>query len=178
MGLKAVAGLNQAAVSITGGNITAVTGVPYVISQSFTAVSTAADTSENIAATISIPANALGTNGAIRLTWRATCTNNANVKTMRVRLGGVGGTVLFTLAITSTAGGAGYLYVANTNSASAQTAWSQWQVNGSTSLAGVNATTAAIDTTSATTLVITFEKATGSDTTTLTGYIAELIRFS
>lgn len=55
-------------------------------------VNGAGDAVEAIAATVSIPANAMGANGRVR--WKAswTVTNSGNTKTMRQKFGGTGGT--------------------------------------------------------------------------------------
>jgi hypothetical protein len=65
-----------------------------ILGASAVAVSGAADTNENILATITIPAGAMGLNGILRVYADYTVTNNANAKTLRVRLSGIGGTVL------------------------------------------------------------------------------------
>lgn len=65
---------------------------------------TAADTSETILYTYTIPASLLDANGrTLRLTAFGTFANNANTKTVRVRLGGIAGTVIVSAAF-STAG--------------------------------------------------------------------------
>src|SRR5207245_2719322 len=47
---------------------------------------------ETILATIKVQGKSLGANGLIRITQFWNPTNNANAKTIRVRMGGIGGT--------------------------------------------------------------------------------------
>ena len=135
------------------------------------ATSTApADTAENILATITIPqlpANAL-------ITYRVAIsqTNNANVKSMRLRLGGIAGTDLW--GALSVASQARYQFdgvIQNRNATNSQVAHFMF---GATSLANAAVATAAIDTSAPTTLVITAQKATAGDTVTLESYYVAL----
>lgn len=171
MGNRAARAWNPANVSITGGNIGGVTGVALVPSsfQSYTAVVAPADTAENIVATLSLSAGELGLNGGVFLDFYATCTNNTNVKTIRVRIGGIGGTVIFTRAITSLDHVRGFVNVGNSGSASVQQ-YDSYCITSTPALAITGSGTAAINTANATTIVITAEKATGSDTVTLIRY--------
>lgn len=148
--------------------------VPYILAKSYAAVSGAADTNENTLATITVPANAMGANGVLRLNFRCTATNNANAKTLRIRFSGGSGTIIYQVALTSTAGGAGWSFIANTNSTSAQNNWGQWTVINST-LTAVSSANSSIDTTASTTVVITGQKANGADTFTLDGYVVEIL---
>ena len=59
-----------------------------------TATTHTGDTNETILKTASIAANALGANGVMHIYASGTITSSANNKTIRVRLGGIGGTVL------------------------------------------------------------------------------------
>ncbi|HUP07657.1 MAG TPA: hypothetical protein VMU47_10930, partial [Caldimonas sp.] len=104
---------NPAAVAITGGTITGVTGVPYILAQASPAAATPADTSEDTLATITVPANALGSAGALRIVTHWSCNNNGNVKTVRVRYSGAAGAVFGQLAVTSSPGGSISLFITN-----------------------------------------------------------------
>jgi hypothetical protein len=167
-----IAGATLANVSITGGS-----GVPVLLAQSFVAVSGAADTNENTLATITVPANALGANGClvIRTSWEVT--NNANAKTGRVRFSGASGTVFHAPSLASIASAAFETLIANVNATNSQK-------GGSSSAAGtggwggssVALPTASVDTTAETTIVITGQKGTGTDTLTLAGYQVYFIR--
>jgi hypothetical protein len=144
-----------------------------ILGASAVAVSGPADTNENILATITIPAGAMGPNGRLRIHTLWTVNNNANVKAARVRLGGIGGTDFLGANIASTLSMQSQVMIANRNAANSQVGFAVT----TTSFALVNATnvTAAIDTSAATTLVITAAKATAGDTMTLESYLVELI---
>jgi len=189
--------INPGAVAITGGSITGITdlavadggtgasaaraaaanlAVAYILGKSAVAVSGAADTNENTLATITVPANAMGANGQIHIRLRGTFTNNANVKTLRIRLGGIAGTILFTQTVTSSVCTQMDVVIGNVNDAAVQVAWFVGTRGTGTAEGGAAAPTAgAVDTTAAQDLVITMQKATGTDTMTLTGYSVLLL---
>jgi hypothetical protein len=163
MGMRAARAFNPANVSITGGS-----GVPIVNSsyQSYTAVVAPADTNENILATINIGAGDLGVNGGFELYFYLSCTSNANVKTIRVRWSGIGGTILFTRDAANFGNLRGYVDFGNRGVTNSQQYESRvmrsdaaWSITGSG--------TTAVDTTAASTVVITCTKATAGDTVTL-----------
>ena len=136
---------------------------------------TAASTAEVDLVTLNIPAGLIGLNGQLVVTHFWEVTNNANTKTARVKLGG---TAFFANA-TSLASVAIFLppptVIWSRNSQSSQMAFAA--ANGNTSVAtGTAKTTGTVDTSAATTLVISGQKATGSDTMTLLGYRVELVR--
>jgi hypothetical protein len=145
-----------------------------ILGASAVAVSGAADTNENILATINVPAGAMGLNGILCVEWIMSHTNSANNKTLRVRLGGISGTVFATFVNTTSGGHRDNRQIANRGAANSQACWS----NGNTPFPGAvtNAlTTGAIDTSVAQTLVITGQKATAGETLTLESYLVELI---
>lgn len=154
----------------TGGS-----GVPFVIAQSYAAVSGAADTVENTLATITVPANAIGANGSIRLRLAFTNTNNANIKTMRVRFSGAAGTIIVSRDMASAGAWDFDLIMANRNATNSQVTRG-YGLNSVGSVGVPTIAASAIDTTAATTLVVTIQKATAGDTVTLEGYTAELIK--
>jgi len=136
---------------------------------------TAASTSEVDLVTLDIPAGLMGLNGQLVVTHFWEATNNANVKTMRVKLGG---TAFFANAVGINSN-AIFLppqtVIWNRNSQSSQMSFAA--ANGNTTVAtGTAKTTGTVDTSAATTLVISGQKATGSDTLTLLGYRVELVR--
>lgn len=147
--------------------------VPYIVGKSGVSVSGAADTNENILATITLPA--LTANAAIRLFYLSTFTNNANVKTIRVRLGGIGGTIVFSTSVASQSTDSALVYIANRNATNSQVTNSPGA--GQTGLGLTNSTvaTSSIDLSTSKTIVITVQKATAGDTMTLESYLAELI---
>jgi hypothetical protein len=131
------------------------------------------DTNENALATVTIPAGALGPNGFLRVTTSWAYTGSTNSKSLRIRLGGVGGTAHLATARTS---GTELAYVdqriiANRNAQNSQFSNPSGTQVGASTAAGV---TGSIDTSAETTLVITGQKATGSETLTLASYLVEL----
>lgn len=145
---------------------------PYtrILGASTAAVTAPADTSENILATINIPI--LPTNAHILFRAQVSQTNNANVKTMRMRLGGIGGTDFWTG--TNIASQARYLFDGFIQNRGATNSQASAFISGATALSSSTITTGAIDTSVATTLVITAQKATGTDTVTLEHYYVQL----
>lgn len=147
--------------------------LPYILARSAAAVNAPANTSENTLATITIPANALGANGGFRLMCNFAYTSNANLKTFRVRYSGVSGTIYAAKQENTATGLKYFVDVFNRNSASSQFGTAHYaDSGGSIELAPV---TSAVDTTAATTIVITAEKATSGDAATLENYVVELI---
>lgn len=157
-------------VNITGGS-----GVPILLAQSAVAVSGAADTNENVVATITVPANAMGANGAIRVRAWFTVTNNANTKTIRGRFSGAAGTVFFTGNAASTTATEIEFVIMNRGATNSQSGYQRGSNASGGGFAGVNFT-ASVDTTAVTTVVISIQKGTGTDTVTLEGYIAEYLK--
>jgi hypothetical protein len=136
-----------------------------VLARSAATATAPLDTSENILATIAIPAGLLGISGRVEIMMGFSVTNNANAKTIRARLGGIGGTILAT-ASPASVGGAGFLWtIANRGAAN-----SQYGGPGNYGIGAGGPATAAIDTTAAQDLVITIQKATGADAVTLDQY--------
>lgn len=153
-----------------------VSGSARILGASAVAVSGAADTNENALATIAVPAGAMGVNGILRVSACWTYTNSANIKTLRGRLSGIGGTAFFAVTgLTTEVSVDTYFQIANRNSASSQRSMGHapkgnnaMQYNGGT-------LTGAVDTTAATTLVLTGQKASAGETLTLESYLVELI---
>ena len=148
-----------------------------ILGQSAAQIVAPTDTSENVLATISVTNGIMTGAGCIRWDVVLSTDNNANAKTLRIRLGGIGGSVLFTRSITSTTGNTLLGRTCNRNSASSQYTW---LVTGSTHGGGVFAsgapTVTSVDTTSTQSLVITMQKATGADAVALEAYSVELVK--
>lgn len=148
-----------------------------VLGASAVAVSGGADTNENILATITIPAGAMGLNGILRVWHSWTVTNSANNKILRVRLGGIGGTQMASATLTTSATAVCLTHIANRGAANSQIS----PPNASSTFLGLVAAstsalqTASIDTSAATTLVLTGAKASAGETLTLESYLVELI---
>lgn len=142
-----------------------------VLAQSAVAVSCPVDATEDILATINVPAGLLGPNGAVRVSAQWTLTNNANSKTLRVRFGGIGGTGYLNAVQASVAGGVSTVLIGNRGAANSQAG--NAVITNTAAVATAQAGTGAVDTAAATTLVITGQKATAGDTLTLESYLVE-----
>lgn len=151
-------------------------GATTILAQSWVAVNTPVDTTEDTLATVTIPANTLRANDSMYITTLWTCTNNANVKTMRIRYSGIGGTIYRSVALTSAAALFDITLIANTNSTSAQTGGETASANGVYQIIGTLPPTSTENTTATTTLVFTGQKATAGDVLTLVGYIVQVMK--
>lgn len=137
-----------------------------VQAQSAAQVTAPSDTNDNTLATITIPV--LGANDAIRISGlKFSFTGSVNLKTLNIKLNG---NVLWTASI-STSTTVTYfpapIVISNRGTSS--------QVGGS-SLSTVAYPTSTVNTTSPTTLTITGQKATGSETLILEAYTVEILR--
>jgi hypothetical protein len=160
--------------SITGGSITGQTGTPYILAQSGTVATTPADTNENTLATITIPAGVLGASGRIELQAIWSVTSSGNAKTFRIRFSGAAGTQALSKSVTAVSGATSKTIIQNRNSVSAQ-----YLVTEGMDSAGVTFGTTASsseDTSAATTIVITGQKASAGETLNLIGYSAIIYR--
>lgn len=153
----------------------AILHTPHEIAASGSAISVGATTGEEVLATIAIPAGAMGANGILRVYTQWSYTNGAATKTVRVRLGGVGGTAFRAMVATATARFNDWLIISNRNSPSSQIGSTQANTAGSFGTSGAAAATGTVDTSSAQDLVITGQKETSTDTLTLEAYRVEVI---
>lgn len=144
-----------------------------IIASSATPVSGPADTSENILATVTIPAGVMGTNGRLRIESLWTITNSANNKIVRVRLGGISGTQFLGRVIGAAATFYNLFTISNRNAANSQVSN---QSNGDFTISTASVVTGSIDTSTAQSLVFTGQKASAGETITLESYLVELIR--
>lgn len=143
-----------------------------VIGASGVAVPVTGTTSETSLAGITIPANAMGPNGILRITALFSYTNSANNKTLRYRFGnGLSGTIFAASVLTTTAATRLTQTIQNRNSASSQIGG---LVNGSLGGTSSASITGTIDTTASKTLTISGQLANTGETITLESYIVEL----
>lgn len=163
--------------TITSGTIsTTVTGVVTLLAQSFVPATAPVDTTEDTLATITVPANTLGANGSLRVTTYWTVTNGASNKVLRVRYSGGAGTTYLQFTVTAIATVVSQLQIANRNATNSQVGTTTTAATAGgfgTSSGAFN--TSAVDTTASTTVVVTCQKVTSTDTCTLEGYTAEVI---
>jgi hypothetical protein len=144
-----------------------------VLAKSAVAVTHTGNTTETALATITIPAGALGPNGAIRVTALTTNNNNANMKTTRFRWDTITGTDFLGYATTTNVTHQPQRTIWNRNSASSQISVPSGITNPFAAIS-IAPTTATINTANATTFVITGQLANAGDTVTLESYLVEV----
>jgi len=120
-------------------------------------------------ATITIPAGLLGENGKLKIYPLWATTNNANVKTLRLNIGGP----LSTMTSQSVPNNSGLLIIRNINSESVQKCSSGLVAGIGSSIGSIASPT--IDTSAETTITITGQLAVGGDTMTLEDLFVEVV---
>jgi hypothetical protein len=141
-----------------------------VLAQSAVPASVTGTTTETVLATITIPANAMGLNGAVRVTTQWSYTNSANTKTVIQRFAGA---TARTISLTATASRSDIFMIANRNAANSQV--------GSATGAGAYGTSSgtstafSVDTTQAQNITLTGTLANTSETITLESYTVEIL---
>jgi hypothetical protein len=145
----------------------------YLLAHSAAGIASTNTTSEEVLATVAVPAGALGANGFLVVDTSWTLTNSGNNKTMRSRFGasgaGTGGTAFGQVTQTTAVSYRQQHIISNRNATNSQVGASGIATTafGSTAAA---LPTAAIDTTAASEVVISSQKATGTETCTLEQY--------
>lgn len=140
-----------------------------VLAQSAVAASHTGNLLETTLATITVPAGAMGANGQVEIWALFSVTNNANVKTPRIRLGG---SAFYSASLASTASAQCIVRIANRNAANSQVSFAG-VVSGIGSSSSAVAT-GAIDTSAAVSITITGQLAVATDTITLESYIVKV----
>lgn len=143
-----------------------------VIKQSHVVIASTNTTVEELLASVIIPGGTIGANGLIRCLAFWTVTSNANVKSARIRLGGIGGTIYSLLSLASSTSGQAYCIIRNAGAVDAQTGPSaSAPVFGAQTGGSV---VASYDTTKDVEIAFTSEKAVGTDVMGLRGYSVEV----
>jgi hypothetical protein len=143
----------------------------YVLGQSGASTASTNTTSEETLVTVTVPANAMGSNGVIVVMCSWSATNNANSKTARVRFNGLAGTSYQDLSLTSTLTNSSIVTIANRNATNSQVGLMSATRPERFGTASSNAqVTSAIDTTASVDIVFTSQKATGTDSLVLEWY--------
>lgn len=142
-----------------------------VVAQSGAPVPLTGSTVETTLATITIPGGLMGPNGSVEIIPLFSHTNNANLKTIRVKFGG---TAYAALAASTTTNTQSLVRITNANSVSAQKGFGN-PLAGFGTTAGV-LVTSAVDTNAAVTVLITGQLAVGTDTLTLENYTVKAFR--
>jgi hypothetical protein len=144
------------------------------------AVSCPADATEDILATISIAAATIGANGILRLSAEFSFTSSANNKTPRIRFNGIAGTdLLGTIVLTTNAQAEANIVIFNRNLVNSQRYRSMFRYGpaypSNIVQSYANGGNLAIDSTIATSIVITGQKQTAGETFTLEAYSLEVL---
>jgi hypothetical protein len=144
------------------------------LAASAVAASVTGTLTETALATVTLPAGAMGANGALRITsiW-STPGGSGNSKSLRVRLGGMSGAQVMAVAVTTSlsVSEAGRI-VQNRNSASSQVTRNSGNPGNGGSSSAV--TTGAINTAVAQDIVFTGQLANIGETITLESYLVEV----
>lgn len=144
--------------------------VPKLLAASAVAASITGTLTETALATIPIPAGVLGLNGGIEIRSVWSTTNSANSKTMRTRLGGIGGSQFMTLAVTTSATTSDERRIRNRNSASSQIGSAPAGTTGYLANTANTLPTGAVNTAAAVDLVLSAQLANTGETITLESY--------
>lgn len=140
-----------------------------LLAASAVAVPLTGSTVETALATITIPAGAMGLSGAVEVRASLSNNNSANTKAIRIRFGGLAGTVYFTTSVSTSVSLEAARRIRNRSSASSQvgSASSTATAPGSSSGALVTST---VDTSADASLVISGQLSNAADSVTLEGY--------
>ena len=133
-------------------------------------VSLTGSTSVVTLATITIPAGLMGANGKLKIYTLWATTNNANVKTLRLNIGGA---LCSTMTSQSVPNNSGLLIIRNINSESVQKCSSGLVAGIGASFGSIASPT--VDTSAASTITITGQLAVGTDTLTLEDLFIEVV---
>lgn len=146
---------------------------PGVLAQSASPASVTGTLTETALATVTIPAGAMGLNGALRITVLWSHTNSANTKTLNTRLGGVSGTIISGLPVTTTASTQAMTMLRNRGAANSQVRFGS--TTNSFSAFSSAVVTHAVDTSVAQDLVLTGVLTNTGETITVEAYTVELL---
>ena len=134
------------------------------------AVALTGTTSETTLLTVNIPNGLIGISGKVKMYPLYSMTNNANNKSLRVKLGG---STAFSAAVSNSSQSSALVIIRNIGSESVQKS-STSVVSGLGNI-GTALTTLAIDTSVATTITVTGQLANSADTMTLEGFFMEIV---
>jgi hypothetical protein len=144
-------------------------GVPYILDHSAVSISCPNDLLEHALKTITIPAHAIGANGFLVLKTMWSWTNSANIKTAKIKLGGMSGAEFMNIAVTTSSTFQTQTHIYNAGAENAQKGWLKNSPICFTT-AGSAMASGAIDTAVSQDLVITGQKASASESLTLEQY--------
>lgn len=150
-----------------------VSGLWVPLASSGVQVSHTGTTSETALATATIPGGALGPNGILRVTAIVSCTNSADDKTIRFRLGGISGSAFLGSVLTTSASYIVQRTIWNRNAENAQVSWALNVGSFANTTAAI--VTAAQDTSVDKDFVISGQLENAADTVSLEAYLIELL---
>lgn len=137
------------------------------------ATTTAASTSELALATIALPAGLIGANGHVKVTASWSVTTSGNIKTLRLRLGGLSGTALYAIVPTTNITTQVLCHIWALNSQSAQSTGFTSTATSPYGASAAGIVTGAINLANAQDLVLSGQCANAADTVTLNQYLVE-----
>lgn len=149
-------------------------GIWRVLAASAVQVSHTGTTAETALATVTVPANALGANGILRITSLWSNNNNANTKTPRIRYSTITGTTYNAISPTTNLSHRLQCQIANRNATNSQVGATS-AVTGFGQGAGAVAT-GAVDTTASSTIILSGQLANAGDTMAIESYIVEILK--
>lgn len=132
------------------------------------------DTGEEFGPTITVPAGSLGVNGALSILSSHSVNNTANAKTCRVRYSGNAGTIYSAPSLVSDVTGRIETDIINRGATNSQVGTSL-KIKGASFSTGVDAVYSAVDTTAATTIVLSIQRATATDNIVIEQFRIEMI---
>ncbi len=134
-------------------------------------------TAETAFATIAVPAGSMGPNGSVRITFVGSCApSSANLKTFRVRFGGLAGTAYGALTLTTALALRDQRQIQNRNSTASQIGMNSSAPAGGWGQANAAIVTSVVDTSQAVDIVLTGTLSSAAETMVLESYVVELIR--
>lgn len=148
---------------------------PIVLARLTVGASVTGTTNETTLATVTIPAGVMGTNGSLEIRTSWSHTNSANNKTLRVRLGGIGGTAFLQGVVTTIATSSDIRSISNRNGASSQIGSMSANSVGGTASSSAALPTGTVNTAVSQDLVISAQNASAAETTTLERAIVLLL---
>lgn len=146
-----------------------------ILARSGVAASVTGTVGETVLAAIPIPA--IGVNGQLKINTFWTMPNSANSKTVRVRLGGLGGTQISSngsSAFTTISQAHAYTHLIAANSLSAQNTFFETPRGTDGIITSFGVMTTGVDMTQSQSLVLTGQLSNSGETLTLVGYTVEL----
>lgn len=149
--------------------------VPRVLAQSGAASAITGTLTETALATITVPAGAMGPNGIINIIVKWLISSSGNTKTARVRFSGIAGSTFTSIAQTTNTYFKTHTVIANRNSAASQVGDGGNGTGGWAPGTGAD-TTSTVDTSAATTIVITGQLANTGDSIAISSFDAILTR--